>query len=306
MTRHVLLAAPVILATAAVAAQDYRSGVDLVTVPIVVTGRGGEAVDQPLAAENFRVLENGVEQTVTFLTRERLPTSVCVVLDSSMSMKGWKQRIATATVDHLFTILRPDDEASVVTFSTAVRLALPWLPAPRLPRVNWERWRVGGTTPLIDAMQRAITLVNDAANPRTVVLVVSDGLDNDSHLTLGQIATTRRQSETQVYAVRTEELPEPPDGSGRRGSVPAFKDDVLGALVGDSGGVVYSAAVPQRAEASARAFVDDIESQWVIGYVPKRPPDGTYRRLKVEAIDRPWTVRHRGGYLAQPLVPRSK
>jgi len=233
-----------------------------------------------------------------------------VVLDSSMSMRGWKLRLATAAVDQLFKILRPEDEAALVTFSTGVRLALPWVPATRLPPVNWDRWRVGGTTPLIDAMQRAIALVNEAAKPRAVVLVVSDGLDNDSRMSVSQIATTRRQSETMVYAVRTEELPEPPDNSARRSGVPVFKSDpsqdVLVDLVGDSGGVVYSAAVPQRAEASARAFVDDIESQYVIGYVPKRPPDGTYRRVKVEAIDKPWTVRHRGGYLAQPIVPRSQ
>jgi hypothetical protein len=81
---------------------------------------------------------------------------------------------------------------------------------------------------------------------------------------------------------------------------------VLAPLVGDSGGVVYTLAVPARAEASARAFFADLESQYILGYVPKRLPDGTYRRLKVEPVNTEWRVRHRGGYLAQPLVPRSR
>ena len=97
------------IATVSVAGQEYRSGVDLVTIPIVVTNRGGVPVTAPIAPADFRVFEDGVEQTVTLLDRERLPTSVCIVLDSSMSMRGWKQRLATAAIDHVFRRLRPDE-----------------------------------------------------------------------------------------------------------------------------------------------------------------------------------------------------
>jgi len=297
-----------LMAAIALPAQEFRSGVDLVTIPIVVTGRGGAAITREISAADFRVFEDGVEQTVTLLDRQRLPTSVCILLDSSMSMRGWKQRLATAALEHLFRRFQPEDEVSVVSAAATVRLAVPWTPAPRIPRVDWDRWRVGGTTPLFDALQLALQVVNHAVNPRSVVLIVSDGLDNSSRISLSQLATTRRQSETLVYAVRTQELEVPVTPSGRKArseSFPASESaqDVLDSLVGDSGGVVYDVAIPQRAEASARAFFDDLESQYVLGYVPRKTADGSYRRLKVEPIDSSWHVRHRGGYLSQPPAP---
>jgi VWFA-related protein len=308
VTPRTLAVVSLLVAASALNAQEFRSGVDLVTVPIVVTGRGGAAVTRDIDAADFRVFEDGVEQTVTLLDRQRLPTSVCILLDSSMSMRGWKQRLATAALDHLFRRFRPDDEVAVINVSAGVRLAVPWTPAPRLPRVDWDRWRVGGTTPLFDALQLALHVMNGAVNPRAVVLIVSDGLDNSSRISLSQLATTRRQSETLVYAVRTEELAVPVTPSGRparpESATSESAQDVLDALVADSGGVVYDVAIPQRAEASARAFFDDLESQYVLGYVPKKPADGSYRRLKVEPIDPQWHVRHRSGYLSQPAPPR--
>jgi VWFA-related protein len=308
---RVIATACLVVAATVLAAQEFRSSVDLVTVPIVVTGRGGAAVTREITAADFQVFEDGVEQTVTLFDRQRLPTSVCILLDSSMSMRGWKQRLATAALDHLFRRLQPEDEVAVVSVAATVRLALPWTPASRIPRVDWDRWRVGGTTPLLDALQLALHVMNQAVSPRSVVLIVSDGLDNSSRISLSQLASTRRQSETLVYAVRTVELAVPATPSGRpvrtESSLAAESaHDVLDWLVGDSGGVVYDVAIPQRAEASAHAFFDDLESQYVLGYVPKKPADGTYRRLKVEPVDPEWHVRHRGGYLSQPLPPRSQ
>ena len=218
----------VLMAATALPAQEFRSGVDLVTIPIVVTGRGGAAITREISAADFRVFEDGVEQTVTLLDRQRLPTSVCILLDSSMSMRGWKQRLATAALEHLFRRFQPEDEVSVVSAAATVRLAVPWTPAPRIPRVDWDRWRVGGTTPLFDALQLALQVVNHAVNPRAVVLIVSDGLDNSSRISLSQLATTRRQSETLVYAVRTQELEVPVTPSGRKARSELF----LGVRVG--------------------------------------------------------------------------
>jgi VWFA-related protein len=305
MTMRAALAVGLLAGVTGAGAQEFRASVDLVTVPVVVAGRA-------IAPADFRVFEDGVEQTVTLFNRERQATSLCIVLDSSMSMRGWKQRLASAAIEPLFRMLRPEDQVAVVTFSAGVYLGMPWMPAAKVPPMDWDKWKVGGTTPAIDALLAALRLMNDAVNPRSVVLIVSDGLDNSSRTTLSQIATTRRQSETLVYALRTEELtvPAPDRGLAPGRSEPAVPfdspRDVLATLVGDSGGVVYNVTVPARAEVAARAFFDDLESQYVLGYVPRRPPDGTYRRLKVEPVDPAWRVRHRGGYLAQPLPPRSQ
>ena len=57
--------------------------------------------------------------------------------------------------------------------------------------------------------------MNDAVNPRSVDSRRVGRLDNSSRTSLSQIATTRRQSETLVYAVRTDELSLPATGKGQ-------------------------------------------------------------------------------------------
>src|SRR4051794_25353311 len=65
---------------------NLRADVKLVLVPVSVT----DAVDRPiigLPKESFRVLEDGVEQTITSFAREEAPLSVGLLFDSSGSMK---------------------------------------------------------------------------------------------------------------------------------------------------------------------------------------------------------------------------
>jgi Ca-activated chloride channel homolog len=296
-----------VIAATGLAAQQYRTGVELVTVPLTVSGRDSAVASAPLTARDFRVFEDGVEQQITLFDQTRRPISVCIILDSSQSMRGWKQRLATAAVDHVLARLKPEDEAAVIIFSAVPHLAMPWTPTPQLPRVDWTKWEVGGSTPLIDALKDGVALIDEARNPRPVILIVSDGEENASRTPLSQIARTRRQSETLVYAIGTYDPPRTQlagDPSSNMHAAAAPRAPVtanfLPSLVDDSGGTTYDAQVPERAEAAARAFMDDLASQYTLGYTSSKPPDGKYRRLKIEPVRKQLRVRHRGGYLASP------
>ena len=148
--------------------------------------------------------------------------------------------------------------------------------------------------------------INGARNPRPVILLISDGGENSSRASLADIVTTRRQSETQVYAFGVvspasaqRKLVRGPDGSAfDRSSPPSV--DVLPRIIGDSGGVEYRVSAGMDAASVARAFVDDLRFQYTIGYTPIKALDGKYRRVKVEMKKRGFKIRHRGGYLAVP------
>ena len=81
---------------------------------------------------------------------------------------------------------------------------------------------------------------------------------------------------------------------------PRVAFNVLPGLVGDSGGAVYTVQIDPQVPRAAQTFLEELQSQYTLGYVPSKPPDGRYRRIKVEARDRTHKVRHRGGYLAAP------
>jgi VWFA-related protein len=304
MARASVAGALALLALTTPSAQVFKTDTDLVTIPVTVTNRGNERVSG-LVAENFRVFEDSIEQTVSLVDEHRRAVSLCLVLDSSQSMGGWKQRQAAIAVDRMIAELQPEDEAALVVLSAAVEVAVLWTPARKFPTIDWQKWEVGGSTPLIDALSKGLTVIETAKNPRAVLLVISDGLENSSQISLNRVIRTRRQSEISVYAFRTEDRrtgnePRPPFAPGATAPPPTREIDVLPTLFGDSGGVVYDVPIEARAVAAVQALSAELGSQYVVGYMPKKHFDGKYRRLKVEVSDKRWRVRHRAGYLAMP------
>ena len=275
----------------------FRAGVELVTVPLTVTHRDRDRPIGELTAADFRVFEDGVEQEVSLLDHTRRPVSLCIVLDTSNSMTPHRTRLARAAIDATLAGLDDEDETAVVGFAGLVNVALTWTPGDRLAPIRWHEWRQGDGTSLFDALQAALRLVDQAANPRPVILLVSDGGENTSQVPLREIVTTRRQSETLVYAYRPRE-----PASTVSPDVAAWPRDrdFLPELVGDSGGVVLEMRTSRVAAEAARTLLDELNAQYTLGYVPKKAPDGKYRKLKVESKNKDLRVRHHGGYLAMP------
>jgi Ca-activated chloride channel homolog len=300
-------------------AQIFKATTELVTVPLSVTHRREGVVVGDLTPEDFRVTEDGVEQTVSLLDRQRRPISLCIVLDSSTSMRPPRQDHARLAVDHTLAALGPDDEFAVVVFARAVRTAVPWTRAGGRNAIAWSTYQLDDFTALNDGLKEALHLVEGARNERVAIVVVSDGQDTGSRIRLQDIVTTRRQSEVLVYAFRTDaRLANAPQTSAdvttgriRSGGDPsngrsAFADqtpqDILPTLVGDSGGIVYPVIAPESAAAAATALVEELRNIYTLGYTPRKAPDGKYRRIKIEPRRSDLRVRHRGSYLAS--VPK--
>ena len=304
MRRLVLLAA--LLASAPLVAQQpaFKSGVELVRIPVNLT-QGNKPVEPGVMTEtDFKVTEDGVEQQVSFFRRESLPLSICIAFDASSSMdQGFVLQFAAATLRQVLTRLLPEDEVSIVAFAGQPILIAPWTSAPDITRlaVDFEAY---GMTSLYDAVLHSLTMMNTARNPRPVILLITDGGENASRASLSQLVRTRRQSETQIYAFNVlspasaARTVGPMGGEGPAG---LRSVEVLPRLVGDSGGFEYRVQAGSDPAVVARAFVDDLRFQYTLGYSPLKPLDGKYRRVKVEVKKRGFKIRHRGGYLALPM-----
>lgn len=281
-------------AVALEAQPTFRSAVNLVTVQVSVTARDGSRVGD-LGASDFRVYEDGVLQEVEAVSHDPQPLSLCILLDSSPSMAG-REVLATTAIDTLLERLRDDDEVSLLMFAWKPRVAMEWTRARDVRSYSWFGWRLALGTSLLDAMKAALTQVERASNPLPVILIVSDGGENTSGTRLAELVTTRRQSETAVYGIRTERLPSKTASPVTR----AMTVDFLPDIVGDSGGTVYRARDPRSAETAAVTFLEELRAQYTIGYAPKRVADGRYRQLEIDTSNPMLVVRHRGGYLAAP------
>jgi VWFA-related protein len=286
----------VVLAAATYAQPLFRSGIDVVTVAVTVLPKDSTRRVGELGLGDFRLYEDGILQDVTVVSHEPRLLSLCVLLDSSPSMASGRQPLAIRAIDTLLKGLKPDDEASMYFFAARLRQVFPWTPAAQLKPVSWLQWRLALGTALIDALKEGLNQIDAAHNPLPVIVVVSDGGENVSRTPLSALVATRRQSETLIYGIHTDLPP-----SRYAPTVNRAFANFLPQVVGDSGGTILRARTPEEGEAVSVALLEELRSQYTLGFTSKRPPDSKYRTLKVEAVDPNLTVRHRAGYLATPL-----
>ena len=287
--------AAVTLAAAVHPQPVFRSAVDLVTVPVTVTAKDTLRRVGELGAADFRVYEDEVQQELTVVSHEPRALSICILVDSSPSMGSGRQPLATRAIDTLLKGLKDDDEASVHFFAAKFRTVMPWTRGADIMPISWLEWRLSLGTALIDALKEGLAQVEHAGNPLPVILVVSDGGENVSGTSLSKLVETRRQSETLIYGIHTDLAP-----SRYAPLVNRAFANFLPQVVGDSGGMIHRASTVDEAETAAAALLEELRSQYTLGFAPKRALDGKYRTLKVEAVDRNLTTRHRAGYLAAP------
>ena len=86
----------------------FRSGIELVTVPVTVKHKDAARAVPEITAADLRVFENGTEQRIDFVERDTRPLSLAVVLDVSSSMVGLSREWAALAMDAVFERLLPD------------------------------------------------------------------------------------------------------------------------------------------------------------------------------------------------------
>ena len=78
--------------------RPFQSGIEITSVTATVTDKDGHLVHD-LPREAFEVYEDGVRQTITQFTRDRVPIGLGVLLDISDSMYGQRIQDARSAVD---------------------------------------------------------------------------------------------------------------------------------------------------------------------------------------------------------------
>jgi Ca-activated chloride channel family protein len=292
------VAAALLLASILARQPVFKSGTQLVTVPITVTNAArDQLITAGLEAADFRVFEDGVPQAISLVRQQRQPVSLCIVVDGSGSMAA-ADRLKHGIHALQTTVpgLADEDEVSIVRFSGRARVDVPWTRRLDPSRLWWQVDPDPGTmanSSITDAVKLALEQIDGAANARPVILVISDGFENTSATPLSRFVKTRQQSEVTLYAFGMAGPQErAPSGNRLR--------NILPDLVGETGGVYWNVSTPTEAEFAAMSLLNELKYQYTLAYAPEKPFDCTYRRIKVETSVKGLAVRHRGGYLALP------
>ena len=274
--------------------QSFRARLDLVQVTVSVTDKEGRLITG-LAKDDFQVWEDGVEQAVTQFTDERVDVSLGVLLDASDSMRGQPVADARSALNRFVgELLFPGDEAFVATFNHEPRLAARWKkPTTTLVDVLKGLQPSGGTA-IYDALAATTTMFERRKNTRAAFVVISDGADTASDRTLHQALDVIRRSDAFVYAIA---IDHPDANASTRVNPEALRE--ITSLTGGYTEVVHGAA--DLSPATAR-IADELNKQYTLGYSSSRPPDGSWRALRVRVRKPDHLVRARRGYFADRLI----
>jgi VWFA-related protein len=269
----------------------------LVLVPVhAVSATGANVTD--LAVANFRVFEDGVEQKITYFSQDDAPLSVGLVFDSSGSMSNKIRKSATAAAA-FFKTANASDEFFLVEFGERPKLLTPFTPDSDEVYQKIVHTRAFGRTPLIDAIHLALLQMKNAKNSRKVIVILSDGGDNRSRLTRGQIKGALVESDVQLYAMGIFDSEDLPKHSREEQNGPRLLDE----LAEHTGGRVYTVDNLDNLESISSRLGSALRSEYLLGYMPSNANrDGKYRPIKVDLVLDPGSavpsISYRHGYYA--------
>jgi Ca-activated chloride channel homolog len=228
-----------------------------------------------LTKDDFKVYEDGVEQKVAVFRHEDLPVSLGILVDDSGSMQTKRSAVTKAALQ-MVRVSNPEDETFIVNFADE-----PFLDQDFTSDVGKLNEGLGhiesrGGTALYDAVAASADHMSQSAkHSRQVLLIITDGEDNDSTSTLED--TVKRVQDLGgpvVYAIGL--LFDDSHGEAR------MSKRVLNMLAQETGGVAYFPKSLEQVDEIANEVAKDIRNQYVLGYHSTKPEAlGGFRRVQV-------------------------
>ena len=272
----------------------FRTDTRLVVLPVTVVDKTGRLITS-LPETAFQVFENGVVQKVKQFKREDVPVSMGLVIDNSGSMRDKRAKVEAAA-SALAKDSNKEDEAFVVNFNDDAYLDTPdFTNDIKVLDQALSRIDSRGGTAMRDAIRMSIDHMRQKAKrDKKVILVVTDGNDNASSVSLETLVKQAQQSEVIIYTIGLLSEEEKREAKRAKRS--------LDLLTEATGGQAYYPKELADVERIARQVAHDIRNQYTITYTPANQAlDGSFRQIKVVASGPGHPVaRTRTGYYATP------
>ena len=266
----------------------------MVLVPVTVTDPLNRLVTG-LEKEDFQVYENSGEERIASFASEDAPVSIGIIFDLSGSMTSKLVRAREAILQFIKTA-NPQDEFFVIGFNDRPELIEDFTSSVDDIQARLATVHAGHRTALLDAIYYGIAKMKDAHHERKALLVVSDGGDNRSRFTEGEVRAGVREADVEIYSIGIFD-PYAPTPEERTG--PQLLDDISSA----TGGRLFRVDDVDEMSDIAEKISTELRNQYVIGYKPKDlTRDGKWRKVKVKVNPPPGlpplTVYARTGYYA--------
>jgi Ca-activated chloride channel family protein len=274
--------------------RPLKVDVDLVLVPVTITDPMNRLVTG-LEKENFELYEGNSKEQIRSFSSEDAPVSLGVIFDSSGSMSSKMDRAKDAVLE-FFKTANPQDEFFMITFSDAPEVVNDFTSSVEDIQGKLVFTVPRRRTALLDAIYMGVSKMREAKYAKKALLIISDGGDNHSRYTEGEIKSLVKEADVMVYAIGIYDryFPTPEERLG---------PELLGEIAELSGGRAFTVDNPNDLGDVATKIGVELRNQYVLGYRPSKiVRDGKWRKIKVKLLPPkglpPLRVYARMGYYA--------
>jgi len=275
--------------------QSIIERTDLVSLPVTVTDAYNRLVTG-LDSHHFEIYEDKVKQEISFFSDDDAPVNLGIVFDVSGSMKGKLDRARDALKAFIQTS-HSDDDFFLVGFNQRANLLAEFSDgealANKLTLVDPK-----GQTAVYDATYLGIEKVKQGRHNRHAILLISDGQDNSSRYTYGELRKLLKEAGVQIYCIGIVEI-----GGASGGTLDIQGQAILEEIAQTTGGKAFFPRSSAELEDATTRIALELRHQYSIGYNPTNVKrDGQWHKIKVN-VKGPkglsnLKVQHKEGYYA--------
>jgi Ca-activated chloride channel homolog len=253
---------------------SIRKSVDLVLVPVTVTDPMQRLVTG-LSQDNFQVFENKKQQEIKHFSSEDSPVSLGIILDTSRSMADKVERMREA-VKQFCDSANLQDEFFLITFADQPHLVHDFTDSSQVIEEQIVLPVPKGRTALLDAIYMGIRKMREAKYSKKALLIISDGGDNHSRYSEGEVKSAAKESDVMIYAIGTFDR-----------YVPTEEERLGPALLADlaqtTAGRAFILSDLREMPAMAHRIGVELRTQYILGYRPENPShDGKWHKIIVK------------------------
>jgi VWFA-related protein len=281
---------------------SYDVAVTAISIAVSVQNRKGRHITD-LTEEDFFVYENNEKRDITYFSHDfEAPLSLTVLLDVSGSM-ALQDKLSESkdALNYLLKFLLDDrDEVSLLIFADGdVEVAVSFSKDKTDFLSVLERIEAYGQTALNDAVGVSPDFANRGNNQKRALLLITDGIENDSEYSPEQAIEVARRVDIPIYTIGYKiPLDEQFLKKYKRskGLTTSGIVESLGRFSDATGGKAFFVNKTLDLKHALRLIKQELSHQYILGYTSYSDPNNEYRKIKVVTKKKRYKVRTREGY----------
>jgi VWFA-related protein len=262
--------------------------VPVVTLDVIAATNHGDLLTG-LKKENFRVIDNGVAQTITSFGATDAPITMVVLMEFSARAYGWFSYYAKYWADALFPNLKQKDWVALVTFDMKPRLEVDFTQnKDEVRNAIYHLYFPGfSESNVFDALLDTTDRLKDVKGKKSIVLLAS-GVDTFSKHTLDQTMKQLRQSDVTIFCIGLDKtFTNYLESHGRMGSNLNYlqAENQLKTFAAETGGYAWFPQFDGEIPGVFKDLTAYLRNQYSLSYTPSTGAnDGKFHKVKVELV----------------------